>query len=159
MDRRNRIKRFLREQPKKSECIIVSSIEKKEVILSYKGSKISWKWRNGGLICPGASDEVKISPYAAEALVSEELNALLRIEGIDDSNVSFVDQSGKKTDGIMFIPDEIDIKDINDILKTQVCKGLLKAYINNDDIITEEMIHVAIENKVLEPFLSMINAF
>jgi hypothetical protein len=159
MERKNRIRRFLEEQPVKSSCVVVSSITDKKVILSYMGSQIVWEWRDGELHCPGANSGIDISPYAAEALVTEEINALFRIEGIDEDKISFVDEDGRKTPGVIIVPERIDTKNMEDILKVEIVKGLLKAYINSGDVITEEMIHVAIGNEVLGPFLSIINSY
>jgi len=159
MERTNRIRKFLKASVKKSQCIVVSCREDNRVILSYKGNKLVWEWKDDGLYCPGANNALSINPLAVEALVTEELNALFRIEGLDKQEISFINEEGKEIPGVILIPSSLDDNDLNVILKIEMIKGLLKAYLKKGDVITEEMIHIAIGNEVLGPFLSIINSY
>ena len=106
MSSRNRILSYLQSSPPRAECVVISDIRGSRVVVSYDGTKLLWKWDNG-LVCPGSRVPLAIHALAAEALVTEEIMAFFRMEGVDFDKVIYVTPGGEKTDGIIINPPEL----------------------------------------------------
>jgi len=156
MSSRNRILNYLQLSPPKAQCVVVSDINGYRVVLSYDGTKLLWRWDNG-LICPGSQVPLAISPLAAEALITEELLAFLRMEGVNTDEVIYVTPGGEKTDGIIINPPELGTVNFDVILKKLKVKELYEKFIDENDNLSEDIIGEAISFGVLSPFLSLVN--
>ena len=156
MSSRNRILDYLKTSLPKAECVIISDVVHGRVILSFNGDKILWKWDNG-LVCPGSDVPLHISPLAAEALVVEEIMALVRMEGIETEAIIYVGPGGEQTDGIIFTPPELGEINFDTVLKKDKIKELYERFIFEGDNLNEEIIGEAISYGVLSPFLSLVN--
>jgi hypothetical protein len=156
MSSKNRILKYIQSSPPKAECVVISDVCGYRVILSYDGTKLLWKWDNG-LVCPGSRVPIAIHALAAEALVTEEMMAFFRMEGVDTDKVIYVTPSGEKTDGIIISPRELGTIDFDVILKKIKIKELYEKFIDEDDNLSEDIIGEAIRFGVLSPFLSLVN--
>jgi len=156
MSSSNRILKYLKSAPPIAECVVISDISHGRVILSYDGTKMLWKWDNG-LICPGASTPLPIDPLAAEALITEEMTAFLKMEGVNLDKVIYVSPAGEKIDGIIISPQELGVINFDIVLKKDKIKELYERLIDEDDNLSEEIVGEAISYGVLSPFLSLVN--
>ena len=156
MSSKNRILNYLKSSPPKAECVVISDVCGYRVVLSYDSIKLLWKWDNG-LVCPGSRIPLAIHSLAAEALVTEEIMAFFRMEGVDTDKVIYVTSSGEKTDGIIISPPELGIVNFDLRLKKLKIKELYEKFIDEDDNLSEDIIGEAISFGVLSPFLSLVN--
>ena len=156
MSSKNRILKYLQSSPVTARCVVISDVVGHRVVVSYDGAKLLWKWDNG-LVCPGSRVPLSIHALAAEALVTEEIMAFFRMEGVDTDKVIYVAPGGEKTDGILISPPELGIINFDIILKKLKIKELYESFIYENDSLSEEMIGEAISYGVLSPFLSLVN--
>lgn len=154
----NRIKEYIKDMKDNPEifCVVVSDLIDNRVILSYKGEKIVWEWRNG-LHCPGSSEILQVHPLAAQALITEELNQLFRMEGIESESILYVDSGGSGTEGVEMAPPELGNITSDILYKRDVVQELYEQYLGENDGLTEEIIGKAIGCGVLTPLLSLVN--
>ena len=156
MSNKNRIIKYLQQSPPRAECVVVSDISDHRVVLSYHGTNLLWKW-DDGLVCPGSQMPLLIHALSAEALVTEEIMAFFRMEGVDTDKVIYVTSDGEKTDGIIINPPELGIVNFDIILKKIKIKELYERFIDENDNLSEEVVGEAISYGVLSPFLSLVN--
>ena len=159
----NRIKEFLDDKPhQQAKCVVVSDEKQSRVILSYAGDKLLWEWityPNGaaGLICPGTSEPSFIHPLAAEALIKEEIGQFLRIEGVKEREIIYVDPGGFDTGDLIMTPPQLGELTFDIAFKKEKVIELYDKYLTTNDNLTEEIIGEAIGYGVLQPLLSLIN--
>jgi len=156
MSGRNRILNYLKSSPPRAECVVISDVPGFKITMSYNGTKLIWGWKNG-LVCPGSISPLLIHPLAAEALVTEELISFFKMEGIDIDKVIYVDSGGESIDGVMMSPPELGVINFDVILKKIKIKELYDRFIDEGDMLSEEVIGEAISYGVLSPFLSLVN--
>lgn len=153
----NRILKFMKEEPPMfAKVVVVSDEVEKKVVMSYGGDKIMWRWVDNGLECPGLSSKVEIHPLAAEALIVEEIVALLRMEGVDTREVTYVNTGGEKIDGVRMSP-PFNEDGFELIVKKEKIKELYETFVAGNDKLTEDIIGQAISYGVLNPLLSLVN--
>lgn len=157
MEQTNRLIKYLRdEQVPQAKCVVVSDLNNCVTFISYDGEKLVWSW-NRGLICPGSEVPFEIHPLSAEALVTEEVMSFLRLEGLEDNDIIYVNSAGEKLSGIVFNPPELGEMVYDIALKKLKIKELYEKFVLDGDRISEEMIGESISLGVLGPFLSLVN--
>ena len=137
-------------------CVIVSDIPRHRVIVSYAGDKLLWHW-DRGLLCPGSNSPIEIHPLSAEALVIEEVTTFLRMEGVTNDEIIYLNPSGEKVDGIFLSPPGVDTSTFDGVFKKEKIKELYWRFVQDGDKLTEELVGEAIGSNVLGPFLSLVN--
>lgn len=142
----------------KSKCVIVCCKDKAKITYSYRGVIHTWEWiENKGIKIDDTDVVFAIHPMAAEAYVIVELYHYINQYEIDSDDLIFVDDIGRTTNEIVFHPPELgkETKEMSDL--KVVLTSLFLSYTRNDMEVTQEMLNLAEEHGVLQPFLSLIN--
>lgn len=142
----------------KSKCVIVCNRDATKITYSYKGVIHTWQWvENKGIQIDDTNVIFEIHPLAAEAFVIVELYHYINQYEIESDDLIFVDDVGRTTNEIIFHPKELgkETKEISDL--KVVLTSLFLSYTRNDMEITQDMLDLAEEHGVLQPFLSLVN--
>jgi len=156
--RKNRIAKYIREMSSAmAKVVIVSDMLNQRTTLSIKGESLTWQWREDGLVCPGASIALQIHPLAAEAIMLEEIEEFLGMEGVGEDEVAYINESGGKLDGAYLHPLCLGEPTYKLILAKEVLKNLYSRFQERGRKINEDLIGESISYGALEPFLSLVN--
>lgn len=158
---KNRIADYIESVKVKSpRCVITSDEENTRVTLSLDGKVYCWFWDyiKKGVLCPGSVEIVAVHPYAAEALIEEEVRQMLGFCGLEDADYITVDSHGAAIPFIIFEPDMLSA-DTNETirLKKNKVKELYSRFVDGGDKLTPELIGEAISSGLLEPLLTLVN--
>lgn len=163
----NRIKKYLDgdlsklKTPVKAQikkCVVVINEDKCIVTLTYNGDKLEWLWSDSPEgINIGDDIVLPIHPLASEAFIVMEIGHYVSANNIDTNDIIFVDELGRMVDVISFHPKSLGLQSPLYEDKRKCIIHLYLKYLGNNNILTEDMIILAQEHDVLEPFLTLVN--
>lgn len=154
----NRIAKYLREMDQDvAKCVIVSDIRGERVVLSMHGQHLIWSWKDGGVESPGAVCSISVHPIAAESIVIDEIGEFLSMEGVEETDIAYVDTWGHELSNVYFHPNVIGEPTYNNILKKEKVRELYSRFKEQNCKISVELIGEAICFDILGAFLSLVN--
>jgi len=164
----NRIRKYLDDDISKlkpaamkaplKKCVVVVNEDNCIVTLTYDGDKLQWCWSDSPEgIDIGDDIILPVHPLAAEAFIVMEIGHYVSSNGIDTDNIVFVDQLGRMIDIISFHPKSLGAQTPIYEDKRKCLIHLYLKYLGNNNNLTEDMILLAQEHDVLEPFLTLVN--
>jgi hypothetical protein len=158
---KNRIAEYIDSVKVKSpRCVITSDELNLRVTLSLDGKVYAWFWDEAkkGILCPGASEPTSVHPYAAEALVEEEIQQMLSFCGLDSTDYITVNSRGEAIPFVIFEPNALSSDSAALIkFKKNKVKELYHRFVYGDDKLTPELIEESISFGLLEPLLTLVN--